>query len=294
MLIDTLKKVGGDASRPDLVVVGGGAWDRLHRYNTTELRKDLQSGLKELTKEMVRLRESGVPVAWLVPTTINSWGLLTEEKRSNIREDQMAELRTLYKVAGIYESSSFVLDGPSFTRDRVAESYDGVHYPLTVYDAGAQILANAIDWLLPEKDILDPFSPRRPGAMANPFLGLMMLGFVFVSVFFFDGFVGLSYLAAIFAPCMAPMKLYEEAFSSLHRLKGLPAVENSNFPGLGTVLNNHTDENHSFRSYKSKCSDHPGDDDGMDHEELQSFLDSLDEGDENQSEPESTSKVPVV
>ena len=82
---------------------------------------------------------------WIVPTTINTLGLNTDQKRENIREEQMAEFRRLYDKLGIGEAVDLVLDGTVFTQDRVKESYDGVHYPLQVYDGGAQILLNAID-----------------------------------------------------------------------------------------------------------------------------------------------------
>ena len=104
-------------------------------------------------------------------------------------------------------------------------SYDGVHYPFSVYDAGAQILANALDWLLPDKDTSDPFVAPRPGAMAHPPLGLMMLAFVLVALFLFDGFMGVSYLAAFCVPNAMPTNLYLEAFASLHQRMGLPAIE---------------------------------------------------------------------
>jgi hypothetical protein len=236
-LVSTLAKIiedessGGESShnKPDLVVVGGGPWDLLHRYRTTEEREALVAGVKKLAQEIEVLRATGIPVVWVVPTTINTWGLLTDVKRDAMREDQMEPLRAVYEENGVLEAASFVLDGRSFTRERVAESYDGVHYPLAVYDAGAQILANSLDWLLPvpTKPIVDPFNPPHPGKMANPFLGLMVLLFVFVGLFFMDGFMGFSYFAACIVPSLAPSALYEEAFTALHKAKRLPLPTNN-------------------------------------------------------------------
>lgn len=239
-LVPTLARIldqeddSGDSShKPDLVVVGGGPWDLLHRYRTTEEHEALEVGVKKLAQEIEALRASRIPVVWVIPTTINTWGLLTDAKRDTMREDQMELLRALYEKYGVHKAATFVLDGRSFTRERVAESYDGVHYPLAVYDAGAQILANALDWLLPvpTKPIVDPFNPPHPGKMANPFLGFMVLLFVFVGLFLMDGFMGFTYFAAWIVPALAPSALYEEAFTTLHQTKRLPLpVSNGAFP----------------------------------------------------------------
>jgi hypothetical protein len=210
-------QVTGDKSsiRPDLVVMGGGAWDRLHVYATDEDRESHRATVKELAKEIRLARSAGIPVVWIVPTTINSKALLTEEKQKNIKEDDMASIRALYDNLGVTEAASFVLDGPSWTEARVSESYDGVHYPLAVYDAGAQILANAMDWILPDRDTLDPFNPPKPGSMSNPPLGLMILCFVFMGLFCFDGFMGFSYLGAFFVKGVMPSDLSDEAFDEI-------------------------------------------------------------------------------
>ena len=161
----------------------------------------------------------------MVPTTINSNALLTDEKRENINEEKMEEFRAYYAEVGVPGAASFVLDGPVWTRGRVSESYDGVHYPHSVYDAGSQILVNAMDWLLPEKDTTDNFVPLEPGPMANPRLGCMMLALAFIGLFFFDGFMGFSYFASLFVPSVSPKNLYEESYSSLHQRKKLPPID---------------------------------------------------------------------
>jgi hypothetical protein len=94
-----------------------------------------------------------------------------------------------------------------------------------VYSAGAQILANSFDWLLPELGAGELPVPPQPGAMANHVLGLMMLCVICFGLFGFDGFLGFSYLAAIFVPSVSPVRLFQEAFSTLHRKTNLPEIQ---------------------------------------------------------------------
>ena len=208
---------------PDLIIVGGGAWDRLHQFATDEDQEALKVTLRELKRGISTIQEEGAPVAWLVPTTINDQALNTEEKRDHMTEMDMEDMRGIYADIGLLSVSSFVVEGPAFSRTRVKESYDGVHYPSQVYDAGAQILSNAFDWLLPEReDTAEDFVPMQPGRMANPYFGLMMLCFVFVGLFLFDGFMGFSCLASICVSGVLPHDLFEEAFTALRIKANLP------------------------------------------------------------------------
>lgn len=211
----------GSSKPPELIFLGGGAWDRLHVYATDEDRQSHATTLKELGDEMRKAQEQyGAAVVWFIPTTINSQALNTEEKRDHMREEDMEAMRAVYARHGILASSSFVVDGPAFTTSRVGESYDGVHYPIDVYSAGAQILFNALDWLLPP-GAAEPVKPPRIGKMANPMLGGMMLILVAIGLVFFDGFLGFSYLAGLFVKGVMPHQLHDEAFSALHRKLGL-------------------------------------------------------------------------
>jgi hypothetical protein len=220
-----LNPPSGMKKAPDLVILGGGAWDKLWAFTTDAEKNALKKSYDELAEKMQELRKRGVPVVWMTPTTINNDALPSEEKRARITEEEIEFVRELQVSQGVLTSASFVVDGPSFTASRVSESFDGVHYPHQVYSAGAQVLANAVDWLLPIPIKGDPKPPNQPGAMAHMTLGLMILVVAAFGIIGFDGFMGFSYLAAIFVPSVAPARLYYEAFSDLHRRKKLPSLE---------------------------------------------------------------------
>ena len=206
------KSIEGNVSF-DLIVLGGGAWDRLHVYATDEDRQSHAASLKELSAEMRwSQQQHHAAVVWFIPTTINSPALNTEEKRDHMREEDMEAMRAVYAKNGVLSASSFVLDGPTFTASRVSESFDGVHYPPQVYDAGAQILMNALDWLLSAQDA-EPGTPPQIGKMSNPTLGLMILVLVLVGLLAFDGFLGFTYLASAFVKGLKPHELHIQAFS---------------------------------------------------------------------------------
>jgi hypothetical protein len=225
MLVPTLQSLFEDEEKvPDAIVVGGGAWDQLHRNRNETDRKTLVDGIQQVVERVKVLTGVGVSVVWVVPTTINTWGLLTEEKREWLREDQMVLLRQLYKDNGIHDAAHFIFEGSSFTKDRVGDSYDGVHYPLEVYDAGAQIILNSFDWLLPPLEQPSTSAPP-PGSMAHPPLGFLTLILVCVAIFSLDSFLGISYLASLFAPGLLLSKLYQEAYSLLHQQKKIPPLQ---------------------------------------------------------------------
>ena len=252
-----LNQIAEEQTRPDLIVVGGGPWDRLHNFKLGNDRAHTEASIEDVATSMRQLKSTAVPLVWVVPTTINTLGLLTDEKRDNIREEQMESFRELYVDKGVLRAASFVLDGRRFTSSRVQESYDGVHYPLEVYDAGSQILANALDWLLPAENISDPFTPPRPGKMANYSLGLWTLALACIGLFLFDGFLGVSYLAACVAPTVLPYRLFNEAYTTLHSRMNLPPIPGvSHDPSPDSL-----DMGASHRSTKSKDSDSGDDDD---------------------------------
>jgi hypothetical protein len=223
------------AKKPDMLVLGGGAWDRLWIYSTDQEKESLRKTVSDLAAKIDTLKKLGVPVVWITPTTINTAALPSEEKRANINEDEMVKVRGMYKELGVLSASSFVIEGPVFTSSRIAESYDGVHYPHSVYSAGAQILCNAVDWLLPVPKKGPLKAQLQPGAMSHRLLGLMMLCIAALGLFAFDGFTGFSYLAAIFVPSVAPKQLYYEAFSSLHQQMKLPALETQSVTSSPTL-----------------------------------------------------------
>lgn len=219
------KDVFSEADIPDALIIGGGAWDRLHSWAIDDKNlKGLKDKLKALASEMGRAKQHGIPTVWVNPTTINTKALLTDEKRENLKEQDMQQMRELTAEMGVWLASTFVLDGTAFSKDRVNESYDGVHYPPQVYDAGAQILANAMDWVISDRPIEDDLILPRPGSMASPLLGLIMLGLLSVGLFLFDGFFGVSYMASLFVKGVKPNQLYEESFTELHKTVKLPPI----------------------------------------------------------------------
>ena len=237
--------------KPDLLVLGGGAWDKLWRYNTAVEKETLSRVVDDLASKMEILKKQGVPIVWTTPTTINTPALPSVEKQESINEDQLKIIRELYDKEGVLSASSFVMDGESFTSARVSESYDGVHYPHNVYSAGGQILCNAMDWLLPTPKVGPLPKIKQPGEMAHSSLGFLLLCFAAAGIFLFDGFMGFSYLAAIFAPDASPKGLYYEAFSILHQKRQLPSLEMQSLSPTSPVA-------------QSNGSNNQGDDDGSD------------------------------
>lgn len=228
--------------KPDIILVGGGAWDRLHVYATDEDQESHKQAVKKLASEINEMRTESIPTIWMTPTTVNTQALNNEEKRIQMSEEGMQEMRKIYADLGVEAASAFVLDGPSFTYSRAGESYDGIHYPHEVYDVGTQILANAMDWLLPFDDVENgagpEYDPLPLGSMSNPFLGMMILCFIAIGLFFFDGYVGFSYLSSAFvrvdstfdsssAYSLMPNDVFEEAFRPLHQRFRLPDLVRS-------------------------------------------------------------------
>ena len=221
-LLDNAKQK--DISNYDLVVIGGGIWDRLHRYEDQAQITAHGETITALVGVMESLKQQGLPVVWITPTTINTPALNTPEKRDHMTEEDVEGIRSVYDKLGVLKTASLVIDGPSFSKERVNDCYDGVHYPHDVYDAGAQILANSFDWLLPDQEVKEKFTPPEPGKMAKPFWGIMMLCLCFIGLFFFDGFFGFSYLACLFIKGLLPSDLFYEAFSVLHDKSMLPPL----------------------------------------------------------------------
>jgi len=224
----------GVENKIDLVVAGGGAWDVLHTWateddahhhytdkkssssssTTSSSSHKIEQTIKLLAEEISILQNqqqtraqtppsslhNNIPTIWITPTTIHTAALDTPEKRSRMSESNVARTREIYYDLGVTDAAGFVLHGPTFTEGRVGDSWDGLQYPSGVYDVGAQILMNSLDWLLvtavtPTVDSL----PRRVMAsLANPLLGIMVLCVVFIGLVFHDGYFGVSFLPSIF------------------------------------------------------------------------------------------------
>lgn len=246
-LRDVRTKESAGQKQADLIVVGGGTLDRLHVWATDEDQASHKVSVQKLSKE---LEFATAPTIWCTPTTVNTAALGTDEKRSQMNEMAISGIRQMYIDLDVEESADFVLDGPSYSRGRVSESYDGVLYPRNVYDAGIQIIANSLDWLLPQVDSMEsPLEPSPPGTLCNPFLGLMMVGFSMIGLFFFDGYLGFSYLSSLLvrhdpsdrtargvshprghSSAIMPNDMYDDAFVSYHQRLKLPSIN----PGNGS------------------------------------------------------------
>jgi hypothetical protein len=168
---------------PDLLVAGVGAWDKLHMAATDEDQQSHREVISKLALELDKLREQGVSVVWVIPPVINTPALNSDEKRAQMSEESLEETRQLYRDLGVEGAASFVLEGAAFTKDRKSDSFDGIDYPPDVYDAGIQILANALDWILAPS--ADEPEGLRPDAdiMVNPFLGAQVLIFAVIGLF---------------------------------------------------------------------------------------------------------------
>mmetsp|Transcript_13749 Transcript_13749/g.20953 ORF Transcript_13749/g.20953 Transcript_13749/m.20953 type:complete len:1164 (+) Transcript_13749:138-3629(+) len=221
---------------PDLLIVGGGTLDRLHVWATDEDQASHNVAVQKLAKE---LEFASAPAIWCTPTTVNTPALSNEEKRNQMNEMTISEVRKMYKELEVESSANFVLDGPSYSRGRVSESYDGILYPRMVYDAGIQIAANSFDWLLPPADNEDDlFEPPLTGLLGTLPLGLMMVCLCIIGLFCLDGYFGFSYLPSLFvrrsdrrkrmyqdqngASAVMPNDIFEEAFIPYHQLLKLP------------------------------------------------------------------------
>eukprot|EP00804_Cyclotella_cryptica_P005067 CCRYP_011503-RC/>CCRYP_011503-RC protein AED:0.06 eAED:0.06 QI:192/1/1/1/1/0.75/4/766/1109 len=121
---------------PDLLIAGGGAWDKLHMAATDEDQQSYVETVTKLAFELNYLREQGIPVVWFVPPVINTPALNSDEKRVQMSELSLEDTRRMYRELRVLSSATFVLDGPSFTKERVTDSFDGIDYPKDVYDAG--------------------------------------------------------------------------------------------------------------------------------------------------------------
>lgn len=209
--------------KADLIIIGGGISD-CKAYQNEDLQVQLEKQTANLLTEIKKFKYDGIPIAWITPTAVN-YDAIPVETEPFMIEDNVEALRKLQESQGILDLSAFVIDGPSFTEDIKNLAFDGISYPPLVYDAGAQIFANSLDWSLPSKPLdLSEYSPPQPGSMSHPYLGLMMFFFASTALFFFDGFMGFSYMAALVAKGVKPSELYDEAFGKLHKKMKLPDI----------------------------------------------------------------------
>ena len=107
-------------------------FDRIYSY--TSIKKNQQT--TELNRSNISVKSSNIKIFCFLFSFFISNSLLNlyDEKRTQMSEPSIEEMRHLFAELGATSSASFVLDGPSFTKERVVESFDGIHYPPSVYD----------------------------------------------------------------------------------------------------------------------------------------------------------------
>lgn len=227
-----------------MLVVGGGTWEKLHIKATDEDQNSHRDTVERLAYELNKLQEQGVVVVWVIPPFVNTVALNSDEKRAQMSEESLEETRQLYRDLGVEGSATFVLEGPTFTKDRVADSFDGIDFPIDVYDAGIQILANALEWLIetiPADEVESLVA--EVDISTNPFLNAQVLVFALIGLFvsyskllldcscysvwlltylprylqFFDAYFGLSYLPQLCTrDCkVAPSDIYQDAMNTV-------------------------------------------------------------------------------
>ena len=200
---DMITKLKNSQDSSDLIVLGSGASDLLHIWATDENKHSHQLAVKRLSEMLNSLRAQSIPTVFVTPTSINAPALSMAEKRAQMNEERVEEIRNIYRESGVYDSAELIINGTSFTKALSYQSYDGLHYPSHVYDVGAQILFNALDWLWYEEIVIitdENLSPRL-GAMANPILGAMVLCLILIGLVFFDSIFGFFYLVSM---CIDP------------------------------------------------------------------------------------------
>lgn len=166
----------------------------------------------------------------------------------------------------------FVLEGHTFTKDQVHQSHDGIHYPARIYDVGAQIMMNALDWIFQDiqmknKYLIDTSFEPQTGSMANRYLGLMVLSLFMIGLFFHDVYFGLFYISSMIVgrPDNGPAKKYPvsiysfsplNVFNTIHQFmqKQMKVINESKMKNSldGRKTTNHSDDISSILSSSSQ------------------------------------------
>jgi hypothetical protein len=79
--------------KPDLLVLGGGTWDKLHMAATDEDQQSHREVVARLAVELNKLRELEISVVWMVPPVVNSIALNSDEKRVQMGEQSLEDTR---------------------------------------------------------------------------------------------------------------------------------------------------------------------------------------------------------
>merc|ERR1719203_2178002 len=79
---------------PDIVILGGGSWDRLHVFDSDPVHTKLKKEVEDLSQQ-INLLTNDIPIVWTIPTMIHDKGLQDENKLQHIKENQLDEMRQM-------------------------------------------------------------------------------------------------------------------------------------------------------------------------------------------------------
>lgn len=132
---------GVDPSPPDVLLVGLGLWDTLHKRNVQDFKERMGSVKQDMggLQAMVDFR------VWLLPTAIVDSRLTNQDKIEHMSESHVQAYRDVITddvdMGGAVDA---MLDGHALTKSVAGRSHDGVHYDDLTYTAISQVLGNAL------------------------------------------------------------------------------------------------------------------------------------------------------
>ena len=90
-----------------------------------------------------------------------------------------------------------MLDGPSLTKYRVADSLDGVRFSEEVYNIGVQIMAQDFDWILLPLPLDDEMGEAALGNLTNVSLKIKVICLFSVALACYDEYFGVGVLPSL-------------------------------------------------------------------------------------------------
>eukprot|EP00597_Dinobryon_sp_UTEXLB2267_P008814 CAMPEP_0170084900 /NCGR_PEP_ID=MMETSP0019_2-20121128/19944_1 /TAXON_ID=98059 /ORGANISM="Dinobryon sp., Strain UTEXLB2267" /LENGTH=942 /DNA_ID=CAMNT_0010301145 /DNA_START=80 /DNA_END=2908 /DNA_ORIENTATION=+ len=206
----------------DMIVVGVGYWDALHKHNVEAYKTalDLLAGVYEPLREV----SANTVNIWLLPTTVIDNLLPTPEKQQFMNEEAMTKYKDAF-LSSKAATSLFrtVVNPVNVSRSREAGSVDGVHYTPEVYQVIAHMISNGYALHFPQligKSTATsgkPYVPKVTGSMSSPYHGALLLVLSFVMLFSMDSFLGVGFFSLVV--CGRSYD-WEAAYGPLHKKIG--------------------------------------------------------------------------